>query len=1009
MALLRKSSRILLPHTRFGVACQLELSYCVLNNLRKEGYVRPCTVFMYKSIQYNTYSTLTKNIKATNITAEKQLELALISLCSRMQKNQVRYQDLIYIIQCYENNIEKLNKQNLLILLQCCGDMLPYINLEIRRKLTDRVWQLIQSENERLTLENYKTLLRIYGQNYSYVDPKRFLESMDVEPDEETYQLLLNATSKTGNYELVATVISQMKNEVRLNEETLNALVLVHSINGDIENAKSIFSTMKTEMIGPSKNTYANLAYGYAKIGLWKNLQELMETNKFDTVQIMCIVKTLSFSDHGIYIPEVLQYLETPIDPNDPYIINTVIELTHAQKIEDGYKIIDFIPISQQPVNQVNTPKHYFLYELVNTNTPIGIIISVANKLVTSGKIPTAFLQIAEIALRLKAESVALAMFELLKERGIAIKPHFYWPLLLKASNEEGEAKILQLIDHMQRMGANLDYDTLSSYIFPYMNLSDPIIALRKIQDKGVTASYIITPLLSVLLVRGEVFSASMLLKTIKCKIDHLSILKQLILGYKISKDINNCTAILKLSAANFDFGGIFLQDLISDKKNELTMRELSSFIKSFKIYQLFISSTSGKIIKNKIMELSGNEMKETSFEMIEQLVDPTLDLPNTDHFTMIPHPSQMTTEELENHLTELRTKGLNTRGVLRKLLQSYCTENNLQRAQEIRAEFDENGFNWTPGMRSALFDLYSNNGMINEAQSELTKLKVYHTNFQIDDQKILNYATVLVNQNNIQMALNLLNDHKVVKDDSNISKNCWQFLNTVAHKNPDHVEKLFNLLISKHFCKINNGILGPLIRVHLLKNDVVSAVETFKKLEKNYQKVPLLQEIMMALISSSDKTWAEKQLQEVYDIAKKIVNIRTVNASLLVALAKCKKFKEIHNLLRTQGISEDKLSSALTFVPEETKLPILFTILEASRGIPDTYINFIYNLILSVYSRAGDYEGAMTLWEKMISEDIPPTKWFRDHFIELLSSHKIELPQDFPVKRYQDEINRRK
>jgi len=44
-----------------------------------------------------------------------------------------------------------------------------------------------------------------------------------------------------------------------------------------------------------------------------------------------------------------------------------------------------------------------------------------------------------------------------------------------------------------------------------------------------------------------------------------------------------------------------------------------------------------------------------------------------------------MNVEELEAHLIELKSKEMNTRGVLRKLLQAHCRFNNVDRALQIK------------------------------------------------------------------------------------------------------------------------------------------------------------------------------------------------------------------------------------------------------------------------------------------------------------------------------------
>lgn len=51
-----------------------------------------------------------------------------------------------------------------------------------------------------------------------------------------------------------------------------------------------------------------------------------------------------------------------------------------------------------------------------------------------------------------------------------------------------------------------------------------------------------------------------------------------------------------------------------------------------------------------------------------------------------------MNESSLKAHLIELEAKGMNTRGVLRKLLQQYCREGNLNAAREIVDKCEKEG-----------------------------------------------------------------------------------------------------------------------------------------------------------------------------------------------------------------------------------------------------------------------------------------------------------------------------
>lgn len=46
-----------------------------------------------------------------------------------------------------------------------------------------------------------------------------------------------------------------------------------------------------------------------------------------------------------------------------------------------------------------------------------------------------------------------------------------------------------------------------------------------------------------------------------------------------------------------------------------------------------------------------------------------------------------MVTSQLEAHLIELESKSMNTRGVLRRLLQEYCRQGKIEEAKKIIAK----------------------------------------------------------------------------------------------------------------------------------------------------------------------------------------------------------------------------------------------------------------------------------------------------------------------------------
>ncbi|KAG8236614.1 hypothetical protein J437_LFUL017055, partial [Ladona fulva] len=125
--------------------------------------------------------------------------------------------------------------------------------------------------------------------------------------------------------------------------------------------------------------------------------------------------------------------------------------------------------------------------------------------------------------------------------------------------------------------------------------------------------------------------------------------------------------------------------------------------------------------------------------------VDSTLALSKTNKLqNRIPHPREMALSELELHLVELRSKGLNERGLLRRLLQKYCRLGNLNKALNIKQALESQGHSFSAGMLSSLLDLYVKQNMLEESEEMLQRIRKYHPKFKLDDHKVLDIATLL-------------------------------------------------------------------------------------------------------------------------------------------------------------------------------------------------------------------------------------------------------------------------
>jgi leucine-rich PPR motif-containing protein len=110
-----------------------------------------------------------------------------------------------------------------------------------------------------------------------------------------------------------------------------------------------------------------------------------------------------------------------------------------------------------------------------------------------------------------------------------------------------------------------------------------------------------------------------------------------------------------------------------------------------------------------------------------------------------------MNLEDLECHLVELRSKDLNRRGVLRRLIQEYCRQGQLEKVLVAKEEFEASGYEYSAGMLALIFDLMVRFGNLDEAEASLLKLNSIAPDFILDEHKVLDFATLLVSNRRVK------------------------------------------------------------------------------------------------------------------------------------------------------------------------------------------------------------------------------------------------------------------
>lgn len=764
-----------------------------------------------------------------------------------------------------------------------------------------QVWRLAKRSSEGLTLEYYNTLLNVHMENSNSVEPKQFLADMSVEPDKNTYHLLLSAVAKMGNSNHLQDVISVMgEKNIIIDEDTFNGLMQIYVTDGNIAQAEHVIKLMQDAKLSMDK-AYTELACGYAKLGDIPNLVKILNDEPQSNTNLLKLVEVLSTSNNSRHIPVVLNFLMASAPTIKSQISKTITELIRADRVADAHMIINCFAMNDTTKDVAKSFVNSFLNELIMLNTSVDGITRYAIDFVDSGCEPLALINVAESGLKLGRENLCLAIFKAMREKGAEVRPHYYWPLLAVAHYNHGEAKILSLVKHMVDTGVTPDSDTLLNYVFPYVNTANPNITLQKLLIIGVPGSVAYTPLISFLLSHNRMQDIKTLCTLSKSyKIYYKEIMKSLVRAYIATKDVETCVLLLTLSPLGQNFIGWFLKILLNNKQLTYTVEDLHVFLEEFKKCGAKIPKYDTTVLKNILL----NENFEfTENANIIKLIDNLGDIDLKESTLSLFTPSKfMNPSELACHLVELKNKNIPIRTTLRRLLEAHCIENNLKKAEEIKQEWDTCGYELTSGMKMQLFELYVRCNKLRDAEIMLSSLDTSN-NFLIDNVKIIKFATALVKANKLKKAFEIINKINNVNLKTDAKKQCHLLLQTLAESEyHSHTKDMLNLLIQKRYCEITTELLRPIVAIPLKHNDIQGAIDMFNTCATKFRKTPLALELLTELLkqkNSSKSFDTETNIKKIYNTLVTLTSVDVANTVLVLALATLDKTQEIQTVLQ--------------------------------------------------------------------------------------------------------------
>ncbi|XP_050312939.1 leucine-rich PPR motif-containing protein, mitochondrial [Anthonomus grandis grandis] len=869
---------------------------------------------------------------------------------------------------------DTLKSEDAELLLKCCGSLIPDSSRIQRNALCQEVFNgLKQADNLNTGIIN--RYIKTCTENNCPITDKEFV--LKSQPNYDTYKLLLENVSQFGNVQEVLTLLEVMKTkEISLGSEMVNSLILAHTINGGLKSAQAVLDAMR--LVHMSDNYYA-------KLNLLKGLIRRKDLSEFKLAAVDYHV-SLTEEDFLDFIEELgVNKLDSWLDETEKFYKHIPINRDLQLKIE---KICIHLVHMEQPRAAMNIYKRFVepqldvyygycvLKEMLHCEVDIKHIINEAKDLIEKDLNPYILESLTELALKFKYTHQA---WELLRSLN-TLRPHYFWPLLIQAGNERGEIGVLSTLKTIKEFNVKLNAETLEHYILPYCDVANFKLLIIKLQAVGFTVKEIVSPLLGVLLQQKKTKRAADLCRNYNVEIFGENFIYSLAKAWTVTKDsVSVITLFARYCESNRSEGDIVGNFLITILKSDL--KEFRSFIRLIQLIgkqRLRISPQSAEVVREMCSDLVPTDLRGELESALHSVVDLGLNFIDE---VVIPHPKNMDIDGLESHLIELQAKKMETRGVLRKLIQMHAGKGDVHRVRQLRRLFLESGYEESAGIKSSIMHSYVLANQLEEALRLYEELLSLHPTFSLDSFKFIDLVKLLIENDRFEEGRGVLENElsrcKKNGNPSTILRNCRELLG--ACRTPKEVELIFDLLIRSGVCAVNNVILGPLVRIHITRGNIDKAVNKYVELAKKYKCTPLQLEVFRQVINLENG----EQLEQVLNATIEVHGVPAAHVGLIAALAENGQENALRKFLANikhpiAGLLQNRCKRWV----QEHKVEPLICLAKAFYRLPREIfdVGFIYNCIFDVFDITGDYEEASAFFEQLPEEfkNLNMEKYFR-------------------------------
>lgn len=797
---------------------------------------------------------------------------------------------------------------------------------------------------------------------------------------------------------------------------------------------------MKQAGLEPTADTYTTLLCSYAKVGDIASILSTLDTCEKNELflldrDLFDVIYTLATNGHSQLVGQLLPRLRKTVGYNQD-AVNLIFRLTNKGHEDIAYDILKTMPRGSRPDGELTDTGTFFIKQLIKAKRPIESVHRICKDLQETGLNAKAYLIAVEAGVTSGSVELAIPFLKELQSTGNPIRQHYFWPLICsQGKSGESPEGVLSVLRQMQdEFGVVANGETIRDYVIPNLKEAKSEATITLLRSAGVSVSTAATSTVYNLLIQNNLSEATNIATSYNVYYQPGLFRRPLVQSLIKTNDIESYVRFVRQiydsiprleqmrqkSSSNEDtevvvdgeivdtadpeqtsqqavvLGQIILDVLVHIRKGRVPI--LTTILKGLVAQGLSITNAQAE----KIQERLGSELTTEISQLLGQLAAGDLEPVPVEKGANRPSGfAQLSVEQLEKLIQQQDAKGENSRGLKRFLLSALIKTKDVPKVEAAMARLETEGYVMTSGVYAQLIDLYSQQDLAEKALQTFKKIRTKEPDFALDDFKVIRLVSLLVANGKVDEALQFLEENKKAEIDPNslsfnYNATCWRILNDLADTgNSTDLTRIFDKLEQCHFIEVNNVLLGPLVKVHLVNKDNQKAVDVFEAISTKHNCTPWKNDLACKLIQAEDAT----NLQRVTDLSTNIHGEVNSLYDLVFSFVDCGRIRQARKILETPGLRSrpQKINVACERYQQEGKVQSLEGLAEATKDLNHIDRSDIYfNLLLS-YRNNNQPEKALGLWTKMQEEDISPTDQFLTTLGTFLQDNNLEVPFVLP------------